>query len=155
MRIGLEPQGEVMEPNGEALDTQADSVDYSSEESVNAAAAKEIEAAKATTEPEKKVDEQPSKTEVTKPDVAAPEKATQKTDPLKQPTGQPAFDAEKSFADVQKQLAETRKWATQIAQERAELRKKLEALEKNQKPIVDKMVKESELSDLQQLQRAL
>lgn len=127
-----------MEVSQEALDTQADST-------------------------EAPVVEQSSKTEMTKPDVADPARADKETDPLKQPVvGQPAFDAEKSFAEMQKKYAEIekhnaelRKWATQTAQERAEYRRKLEALEKAQKPIVERFTKDSEAQSLQQLQRAL
>jgi len=139
-----------MDVQNEALDTQADSteVDYSNEDSVNAAAAKEVEAAKTSVE-------QSGKIEVKKPDVTGPAKVEQKTAPEKQPAGQPVFDAEKSFADVQKQLTETRKWATQMAQERAELRKQLEVLQANQRPMVEKLVRDNETGDLQQLQRAL
>jgi uncharacterized protein YfdQ (DUF2303 family) len=66
-----------MDVQNEALDNQADStaeVDYTSEDSVNAAAAKEVEARASV--------EQSSKTEVKKPDVATPQRLN-KVRPLK------------------------------------------------------------------------
>lgn len=143
-----------MEGNLEALDTQAGSTDPGMDEAkVNEAAAKEI--AEANAKAEVKVEE-PSKTEVTKPDVADTAKSEQKTDPLKPKVEvQPAFDAEKSFSELNKQLAETRKWATQQAQQRAALEKEIAAIKAAQKPVLEKVAKDSELNDLQQLQRAL
>lgn len=109
--------------------------EVTSEAAVNEAAAAEIAASK----PEVGVPEQ-----VAESTVVAPASA-QKTDPQKTaPTGQAAFDAQKSYEELQKQLAETRKWGTQVSQERAEMRRKIEAYEKQQAEMAKRLAEMSE-----------
>jgi plasmid maintenance system killer protein len=114
-----------------------------SEAEVNAAAQVELAAAA----------EQAGQTNVEK--TVADPASVQSSSPQKDATtGQAAFDAQKSYEQLQKQYAETQKWATQQSQMRSQFEKELSTIKAQHAEVAKKLADATEAPfDLEQFNK--